>query len=83
MWAQKWNRIWARKKAAPFLAPPSHRLFKMMTFSLYLILRPCRQLHVDLLQDAPALKLLLIGGGALAAEEALHRLAQFLQLLLK
>ena len=53
----------------------------MMTFLLYLVLLLCRQLCSDLVQEAPALKLLLIGGGALAAEEALHRLAQFLQLL--
>ena len=64
------------------MAPPSHGLSKLLTFALHLILVFFRQLGCDLIQEAPALELLLVGGGALSIEEALHRLAQPLQLLL-
>lgn len=64
------------------MAPPSHGLSKLLTFALHLILGSFRQLGCDLIQEAPALELLLVGGGALSIEEALHRLAQPLQLLL-
>ena len=64
------------------MAPPSHGLFKMMTFLLYLVLLLCRQLRSDLVQEVLAPELLLIGGGAFPTVEPPHRLTQFLQLLL-
>ena len=48
------------------MAPPSYGLSKLLTFALHLILGSFRQLGCDLIQEAPALELLLVGGGALS-----------------